>query len=123
MDLRHIHKGRCVWSLAQTSLNVKVKGQRSRSPGTKSDIFGPIGGLRAVLQFMFDKASLVSSFFSKRVTHPSVVCLYVCLSCVTLVHPTHLVEILSSFSMPFGTLAIRNSRPKRTPPPGETQRG
>jgi len=28
-------QGRCVWSLAQTSLNVKVKDQRSRSPGTK----------------------------------------------------------------------------------------
>jgi len=28
--------GRRVWSLTQMSLNVKVKGQRSRSPGTKN---------------------------------------------------------------------------------------
>jgi len=27
--------GRRVWSFARTSLNVKVKGQMSRSPGTK----------------------------------------------------------------------------------------
>ena len=31
-------QGRCVWSLARTSLNVKVKGQRSRSPWTKSAV-------------------------------------------------------------------------------------
>jgi len=35
-----------VWSLARTSL--KVKGQRSRSPGTKTAFFGHFGGLRAV---------------------------------------------------------------------------
>jgi len=29
-------QGRRVWSLARTSLNVKVDGQRSRSPGTKN---------------------------------------------------------------------------------------
>jgi len=28
--------GRRVWSFARTSFNVKVKGQRSRSPGTKN---------------------------------------------------------------------------------------
>ena len=28
-------QGRCIWFLARTSLNVKVKGQRSKSSGTK----------------------------------------------------------------------------------------
>jgi len=41
-------QGRRVWSLARTTLNVKVKGQRWGSPGTKKCIFGPFGGLRAV---------------------------------------------------------------------------
>jgi len=40
--------GRRVWSIAQTSLKVKVKDQRSRSPGTKTAFFGPFGGLHAV---------------------------------------------------------------------------
>jgi len=118
MDLRQIHKGRRVWSLAQTSLNVKVKGQGHQEQ--KVTFSAP---LASCVQFMFDKASLVSSFFSKRVTRPSVVRLSVCLSCVTLVHPTQLVEIFSNFSMPFGTLAIHNNRPKGTPPLGETQEG
>jgi len=41
-------QGRRVWSLARTSLKVKVKRQRSRSPGTKKRIFDPFGDLRAV---------------------------------------------------------------------------
>ena len=40
--------GRRVRSLAQMSLKVKIKGQRSRSPGTKTAFFSPFGGLRAV---------------------------------------------------------------------------
>jgi len=40
--------GRRVQSLARTSLKVKVRGQRSRSPGTKTVFFGHFGGLRAV---------------------------------------------------------------------------
>ena len=39
---------RRAWSLAQMSLKIKVKGQRSRSSGTKTAFFGPFGGLRAV---------------------------------------------------------------------------
>jgi len=39
---------RRVWYLARKSLNVKVKGQRSRSPGTKNGLFGLFGGLCAV---------------------------------------------------------------------------
>ena len=39
---------RRVWSLARMSLKVKVKGQRSRSPGTEMAFFGIFGGLRAV---------------------------------------------------------------------------
>ena len=35
-------------SLAGSRWNVKVKGQRSRSPGTKTAFFGPFGSLRAV---------------------------------------------------------------------------
>jgi len=38
--------GRRVWSLARKSLNVKVIGQKSMSPGTKTAFFG--GSLRAV---------------------------------------------------------------------------
>jgi len=34
-------QGRRVWSFAHTSLNVKVKGQRSRSPGTKNALCTP----------------------------------------------------------------------------------
>jgi len=41
-------QGRRACSLARTTLKVKVKGQRSRSPGTKNGIFGPFGGLHAV---------------------------------------------------------------------------
>jgi len=40
--------GRRVWSLARKTLKVKVRGQRSRSPGTKMAFFGLYGGLRAV---------------------------------------------------------------------------
>ena len=40
--------GRRVWSMARTSLKVKVKGQRSWSPGTKTAFFGRFDGLRAV---------------------------------------------------------------------------
>jgi len=36
------------WSVARTNLKVKVKDQRSRSPGTKTAFSGPCGGLRAV---------------------------------------------------------------------------
>jgi len=42
--------GRRVCSLARMTLKVKVKGQRSRSLETKTAIFGPFGGLRAVLR-------------------------------------------------------------------------
>ena len=42
-------RGRRVWSLDRKSLDVKVKGQRSRSPGTKTgfsaDISVPLNGL------------------------------------------------------------------------------
>ena len=31
----------------------------------------------------------------------------ICMSSVTIVHPTHQVEIFCNFSMPFGALAIR----------------
>jgi len=44
--------GRRVWSLAQTSLKVKVKGQWSRSPGTITAFFGPFGSLRAVYVYV-----------------------------------------------------------------------
>ena len=40
--------GRRVWSLSRKSLNVKVGGQRSRSPGTKTAFISPFGALRAV---------------------------------------------------------------------------
>ena len=30
--------GRCIWSFARLSLNVKVKSQKSRSPGTKNEL-------------------------------------------------------------------------------------
>ena len=39
------------------------------------------------------------------VVRPSV-CLSVCLSSVTFVHPTQAIEIFGNVSMPFGTLAI-----------------
>jgi len=35
-------RGRRVWSVARKSLNVKVKGQRSRSPGTENALCTPI---------------------------------------------------------------------------------
>jgi len=41
-------EGSHVWSLAQTCLNVMVKDQKSRSPGTKTAFFGPFGGLIVV---------------------------------------------------------------------------
>ena len=37
-----------VWSLVRMSLNVKVKGPKSMTSGTKNGIFGPYGGLRAI---------------------------------------------------------------------------
>ena len=41
--------GRRVWSLARTTLKVKVKGQtKVKVIRDKNDIFGPFGGLRAV---------------------------------------------------------------------------
>ena len=46
--------GRRVWSLARTSLKVKAKGQRSRSPGTKKRHFS------AGVRFMFGETSLAS---------------------------------------------------------------
>ena len=54
--------GRRVWSLAQTSLKVKVKGQRSRSSLTrdKNVIFSPFNSA-AFVRFMFGKISLASS--------------------------------------------------------------
>jgi len=45
--------GRRVWFLALTSLKVKVKGQTSRSPGTKNGILGPFGGLLAVYVYIY----------------------------------------------------------------------
>jgi len=48
--------GRRAWSLARMILNVKVKGQRSRSPGTKTVFFGPFGGLCAV--YVWGKTAL-----------------------------------------------------------------
>ena len=61
MDVRKFTRRRS-WSIARTNLKVevKVKGQRSRSPGTKNDIFGPFGGLQ-FLRFLFDRTSLGSS--------------------------------------------------------------
>jgi len=35
-------QGRRVWSVARTSLNVKVRGQRSRSPGTNNMLCTPV---------------------------------------------------------------------------------
>jgi len=56
----------------------------------------------------------------------SPVCLSVCLSSVTLVHPTQTVEIFKNVSSPFSTLATRThsqkiygDRPRGTPPSGE----
>jgi len=51
--------GKRVWSLAQMSLKVKVKGQMSRSPVTKMAFVGSFGGLRACS--LFCKTSLASS--------------------------------------------------------------
>jgi len=45
--------------------------------------------------------------FSERAFRPSVVCLSVCLSSVTVVHPTQPVEIFRNVSSPFGTLTSR----------------
>jgi len=50
--------GRRVWSLAHSSLKVKVKGQRSSLPGTKG-IFRPF---RQPACGLFGKTSLASSF-------------------------------------------------------------
>jgi len=60
--------GRRVWFLARTSLNVKIKGQRSRSPGTNNGIFGAFGGLRAAYVKMFSKTSLASSYTFYHIT-------------------------------------------------------
>jgi len=49
--------GRRVWSLARTSLKVKVKGQGHQEQKMAS--FGP---LAACVQFMFGKTSLASSY-------------------------------------------------------------
>jgi len=57
---RFILQGRRVWFLALTSLKVKVKGQRSRSSGTKNGIFRSFR--RPTCRFMFGKTSLASSF-------------------------------------------------------------
>ena len=103
-------QGRRAWSLARKTLDVKVKGQRSRSPQTKTRCALPsprqrrngtrslqitsfssrqdhsvaAGGISgACVRFMFGKTSFCSSLF---------VCLYVCLS-VT----------LSTKSMKFGS--------------------
>jgi len=46
--------GRLIWSLVRTSLNVKVKGQRSRSPGTKTAFFALSA---ACVRFLFGKTS------------------------------------------------------------------
>jgi len=48
-----------IWSLVRTSLKVKAKGQRSRSPGTKM-AFRPFGRA-ACVRFMFGKTSIASS--------------------------------------------------------------
>jgi len=50
--------GRRVWYRAPTSLNVKVKGQSSRSQGTKHSIFGPF---RRPACGLFHKTSPASS--------------------------------------------------------------
>jgi len=52
--------GRRVWPLARNSLKVKVKGHRSRPPGTKNDIFRPFSA--TCVRFIFGKTSLASSF-------------------------------------------------------------
>ena len=51
--------GRRACSLARRSLNVKVKCQRSRSPGTKKRHFSDFSA--ACVRFMFGKTSLASS--------------------------------------------------------------
>ena len=40
--------GRRVWSFAQTSLNVKFRGQGHQGVGQKTAFFGHFGGLHAV---------------------------------------------------------------------------
>ena len=56
-------QGRRVWSLAR-SLKVNVKGQRPRSPGTKTS-FSALSA--ASVRFMFGKTSLASSLCLYRV--------------------------------------------------------
>jgi len=51
--------GRRVWSFARTSLKVDIKGQRSRSPGTKN-IFRPFA---ACVRFVFGQTTLACSCF------------------------------------------------------------
>ena len=65
-------QGRRVWSLARTSLNVKVKGQRLRSPGTKTDFFRPfqrpVCGLclvKHLVQFPFSELRFDSWNFNR----------------------------------------------------------
>jgi len=54
--------GRRVWSIARTSLKVKDKSQRSRSAGTKNDIFSALSAAR--LRFTFGNSCKIS-FFGK----------------------------------------------------------
>jgi len=55
-------QGRRAWSLARKSLQVKVKDQRSRSPGTKTVFFVPFGSLRAVYVWQNIFTPLVMNF-------------------------------------------------------------
>jgi len=61
--------GRRVWSVARTSLKVKVNGQRSRSQGQKRHL---LAFSVACVQFMFGKTYLASSVLV------SVCCWFVC---------------------------------------------
>ena len=54
-------QGRRVWSLAQTSLKIKVKDKRSRSPGTKT-AFSALSA--ACVRLMLGKTSFTSGFFN-----------------------------------------------------------
>ena len=48
-------QGRRVWSLARKSLNVKVKGQKSRSPGTKTRFSAYISGIAELIREKFTR--------------------------------------------------------------------
>ena len=56
--------GRCVWSLPGTSLKVKVKRQRSRSPGDKKRHFRPFRRPACGLCLVKHKFYLASSLFN-----------------------------------------------------------